>query len=406
MNREAKPKPLITLKRRKKPALASPKRTSLGSKAQLKRKPKAPPNPQRANLKASPTRFRAKPLSPIFSILQIAVLTVGISTIVGSGISLLNDWNQEVIESSLPDAHQPAIAVANNSQQSQLENLFSLTAVGQEIAPLKQELIAATANYPQLQAGIFIADISSKSFVNVAGTNSVSAASTIKLPILVAFFQEVDAGKASLKEILKTSKENIGGGSGYMQYQPVGTQHTALKTATKMITISDNTATNMLMERLGGAKELNQRFTEWGLTHTRIRNLLPDLTGTNTTTPEDLSNLLLKLDRGELVSPESRDRILEIMQQTERNTLLPQGIEPEATIAHKTGDIKSVLGDSGLISLPSGKRYIVSVLVKRPDNDPQAKALIQEISRITYRYFQQQPTPGSTVSTQPLDESS
>ena len=77
-----------------------------------------------------------------------------------------------------------------------------------------------------------------------------------------------------------------------MQFQDPGKQFTALETATKMITISDNTATNMLIERLGGAEALNQRFREWGLTQTAIRNVLPDLEGTNTTSAKDLAYLL------------------------------------------------------------------------------------------------------------------
>jgi beta-lactamase class A len=154
-----------------------------------------------------------------------------------------------------------------------------------------------------------------------------------------------------------------------------------------MITISDNTATNMLIKRMGGAEAVNQRFLEWGLTATVIRNLLPDLEGTNSTSPEDLGNLLAKIDRGQLISLRSRDRLLHIMSNVVTNTLLPQGLEDEATISHKTGDIRSVLGDAGIIDMPNGQRYIASVLVKRPDNDPKAKELIQQISKTVYQHL-------------------
>ena len=416
MNRGVKPKPLITIKRRRRKSAAKSRNSSQNlqsAKSTVDSPQTRSSQPSQANLLRSrlqnsasrPNIFasrRAKTrtkVSPLSLVIKVAVFAVGISTIIGSGLSWADSWQQSSLRSSLPNTYQPAITQSNQSSQvAKLEKLFSLSAIGQEIDPLRQELMALEAKYPDLEAGIFIADIANKSFVSIAGTSSFSAASTIKLPILVAFFQEVDAGKVSLKEKLATSKENIGGGSGYMQYQPEGTEYSALRTATSMITVSDNTATNMIMERVGGAGKLNQKFQEWGLAETRIRNLLPDLTGTNTTSPEDLSNLLLKIDRGELVSPESRKQILKIMKQTRTNTLLPQGLEPDATIAHKTGDIKSVLGDSGLIYLPTGKRYIASVLVKRPDNDPQARAMIQEISRITYQYFKGQTTPETTVS--------
>ena len=61
------------------------------------------------------------------------------------------------------------------------------------------------------------------------------------------------------------------------------------------------------------------------------------------------------------------------MEGTVTKTLLPQGIEKDAVIAHKTGDIGTVLGDAGIIDMPNGKRYIAAVMVKRPYNDPAAR---------------------------------
>jgi len=85
----------------------------------------------------------------------------------------------------------------------------------------------------------------------------------------------VDAGKIRLDEMLTIKQELIGGGSGSMQYKPTGTKFTALETATKMITISDNTATNMLIARLGWCGGFESAVPELGLTTTEIRNPLP-----------------------------------------------------------------------------------------------------------------------------------
>lgn len=324
--------------------------------------------------------------TPVAFLCRLTIIAVGISTIVGTAVTVATSINNDVaIKNSTPTTQ---IVPQTRTRSPDLENLFSLVAVGQEIIPLKKQLQTLTQKYPQLEAGILIADIEDKSYVSIEGTETFSSASTIKLPILVAFFQDVDAGKIELDELLTITEENISGGSGYLQYQPVGKKITALKAVTDMIAVSDNTATNMAIERLGGATTLNQRFVDWGLNATKIRNPLPDLEGTNTTSPEDLSNLLLKIDRGQLVSSRSQERIMQIMQQTQRNHLLPQGLGQGATIAHKTGDLLSILGDTGIINLPNGKRYIASVLVKRSDNDPQAESLIREISRTTYEYFQ------------------
>jgi beta-lactamase class A len=92
------------------------------------------------------------------------------------------------------------------------------------------------------------------------------------------------------------------------------------------------------------------------------------------------------------MSMKSRDRLLEIMRRIENDTLLPQGLEKGATIAHKTGTLSGLLADIGLIDTPSGKRYLASVLVKRPRNDAGAEKLVQQISRLAYQRFNQGDT--------------
>ena len=315
--------------------------------------------------------------------IYVVVIVVGISTILGTIVSLATF---ETATETTPVATQTSESQGN----SRLDSLFEISSLGKEIVPLESSLQQLAGQYRDLEPKVFVVDLDTKGFVSIEGEEIIASASTIKLPILVAFFQDVDRGKISLEERLTMTTNHIGEGSGTMQYQEPGTKFSALETASKMMTISDNTATNMLIERMGGIEKLNQRFIKMGLKATRLRNPLPDLTGTNTTTAEDLGNLLAKIDTGELISLRSRDRLLYIMRNLVRNTLLPVGLEPGAIIAHKTGDIKSVLADAGIIDMPNGKRYIASVLVKRPDNSPQAKEFIQKASGIIYQYFEPQ----------------
>jgi len=234
---------------------------------------------------------------------------------------------------------------------------------------------------------MMVVDLDSGTFAQISANQSIAAASTIKTPILVAFFQDVDAGKIKLDEQLEMSADVKVGQAGDLQYLPTGTKISALETATKMIVISDNTATNMIIKRLGGIAALNQRFKSWGLNSTVINNQLPDLEGTNTISTQDLVTLLAMIDRGKLIEPRSRDRFMDIMRRPITNTLLPQGIGEEARIIHKTGDIGLAVGDAGIVDMPNGKRYAIGVMVKRPDNDQRANELIRQISRATYEFF-------------------
>ena len=93
--------------------------------------------------------------------------------------------------------------------------------------------------------------------------------------------------------------------------------------------------------------------------------------------------------KGQLVSKTTSQRIIDIMAGNERRHLLPKGLGTGARIANKTGFIGAMLGDVGLVELPTGKRYVVAVMVERPRHDPRAETLIPSISRSAYQHFNQ-----------------
>ncbi|MEM6753518.1 MAG: serine hydrolase [Cyanobacteria bacterium P01_C01_bin.38] len=335
-------------------------------------------------------KTRLKPMArTMLYILRLLIVGVGIGAIVGTALSVLDPATQNTT------ANSPK--VENQAQTPPRNQGFYLN---QEIIPLKSVLQSLVAASPNLTPGIFIADLDTGNYVDLNGNTSLPSASTIKLPILVAFFQDIEAGKIRLDEKLVMTKEMLAGGSGDMRSKPVGTQFTALEVADKMMVISDNTATNMLIARLGGIEALNQRFRTWGLTATTLRNQLPDIQGTNTTNSRELVQVMGMVSKGQLVSNRMSQQIIEIMRRNQRRHLLPKGLGTGATIANKTGFIGAMLGDVGLIELPSGKRYVAAVMVQRPRNDARAETLITSVSRSAYQYFNQpvaMPAPGTNV---------
>jgi beta-lactamase class A len=343
-------------------------------------------------------KTRLKPMArSLLYAMRLLIVGVGIGAIAGTILSVLDPATRinpaSLVSSNTDNVEQKA----QSNQNSQSSGLY----LSQEITSLKSAVQNLALANPNFTPGVFLVDLNSGGYVDINAGASFPAASTIKVPILVAFFQDVDAGKIRLDEILAMQQDMVAGGSGNMQYKPVGTQFTALEVATKMITISDNTATNMLIAKLGGIEALNQRFRSWGLTTTVIRNKLPDLEGTNTTSPKELGNLLAMVNQGNLVSMQSRDRLLDIMRHTERDTLLPSGLGAGATVAHKTGDIGTMLADAGLVDMPNGKRYIATVMILRPNNDPRAEKLISAISGIAYQQFSQNAAPNPVGNTPP-----
>ncbi|AFY32051.1 serine hydrolase [Calothrix sp. PCC 7507] len=257
---------------------------------------------------------------------------------------------------------------------------------------LEPQIKTLMAKYSFLQTGMFFLDLETGNYLDIGGDRVFPAASTIKLPILIAFFQDLDAGKVRLDEQLTMRSDLVTNGSGIMQYERVGKKYTALETVNKMITISDNTATNMIIDRLGGAAKLNQRFRGWGLKDTVIRRLLADLRGTNTTSSQDLARVLALVVNNKLVSPQSREQALDILRHTTIHTLLPAGLGKGAVIANKTGDIGFIIGDAGFITMPNGKHYLAAIFVKRPYRDSRGRDFIRQVSQLVYNYLSQ-PNP-------------
>ncbi len=261
-----------------------------------------------------------------------------------------------------------------------------LIPTGKQINWLRERLSTVRKSYPSLNTGVIFLDLQTGDYVDFNGDKVYATASIIKLPILIAFFQAVDAGTIRLDETWTMTRDVIVGESGDFQDLPVNSRIPAQSVVDKMITISDNTATNMVIKRLGGIAAVNRRFQQMGLSNTRLRDWLPDVDGSNTTTPKDMVQLLVMLDRRSLLSPSSQANALDIMRRVKNRKLLAAGIGPGATIAHKTGYIGSLLGDAGIIEMPNGKRYVAAVIVAN-DREDSAWDFIPQVSQIVYSYF-------------------
>ena len=317
-------------------------------------------------------------------LLRLSILGAGLGAIIGTVLAIVRPQQHFLVE-----ATPVAPALTAPTAGSPADSPLALQPT-HKLLPLREQFATLAAARPQLTPGAYVIDLNTGEYLNLRGEERFSAASTIAVPILVALFQAVEAEAVALDEGLAMRPDlidRIDAGSNASPDRPPNRQYSVLEAAEQAIITGDNAAANLLIDRLGGIAALNARFREWGLEHTTIRNLLPDLSGTNTTSPQDLAKLVAMVERGHLVGPQSRGRILAIMRQTQTQAFLPPELAAGATIAYKTGDIGSMVGDIGLIDMPSGKRYIAAVLVERPHNDPHARELIRAYARAAHRYF-------------------
>ena len=197
-------------------------------------------------------------------------------------------------------------------------------------------------------------------------------ASTIKTYILACLFEKIERGEASLEDELVYKKEHFVDGSGVFRALSFGTKMCVKDVATLMIIVSDNIATNMMIEYLG-IDTINASIQGFGCTHTVLHNPIhfDQYAQLGTTTPRDYASMFERLVKGELVSPNASAQMLEIFKQQHYNSMLTKyfppyfldsedtGDEELISIASKSGSMDACRNDGGIVFTPYGPYIIV-----------------------------------------------
>ena len=342
---------------------------------------------------------------PLLLLLRLILMGIGLGVISGSALKMLAPqvqkgrntlppWlNLELLQGAgLTKGDQPQTTA---TAPTRVDNLGRFE-TREEITALSRRWQQLAAAQKDLQASAFLLMLDDGRYAELSPDTALPAASSIKTPILLVALELLDAGNLSWNEPLTLSKTTVGGGAGWMASKPLGSRFPTHEVATEMIRVSDNTATNLLIERIGGQEALNERFNALGLSATVVNNWLPDLDGTNTTSARDLARSIALVDTGEALSTRSRDLFREVMGTSRTNRLLPGGLlkglggeqgEPDDSlmvkgyrVLNKTGDIGIAYADVGLIEMPDGGRAVAAFLVKGPFNDPRSTELIRAMA--------------------------
>ena len=333
-------------------------------------------------------------------IINIFIASISLSVLLGSLLRVLGPINQNnqinrrinIVGKSL--RYNKKTSLRKKSDLLLLYNNNSQKFQRLEILIKKWESLISKNK--DLEVSCYLFSLDNKYYAEINQEIKLPAASSIKVPILIILLTMLDKEEISWDEKLILTEDTVGGGSGWMAYQKIGNEFPIYEVASEMIRVSDNTATNLLIKRIGGINTINQKFKEIGLQNTQINNLLPDLDGTNLTTTKDLSLGMALVDSGYLLNVSSRDIFREIMRKSKTNTLIPSGIlrglgkETRDTdyqlslkgylVHNKTGDIGISYSDTALIQTPNNSRVFASFIVKGPFNDPRLPELIRNLS--------------------------
>ncbi len=253
-----------------------------------------------------------------------------------------------------------------------------------EMVGVENTIKAIAAEYPNVHGSVFAWDYETGRYVSYNADEAFPAASIIKLPVLLQLFRSMEFGQRTIDDKMTLTDYYRAEGSGDLQFQKEGNQYSLDTLARKMIEISDNSSTNMLMSSIGGMGDVNRAVRAWGLKHTQVNNWLPDMKGTNYTTTADLARMLYNIENEDFLSAESKAKILDYMGHVKNNRLLVAGLGAGAKCWHKTGDIGHMLGDAGIVTTPDGHKYVVAIMAKRPYNNPNGKEFVVRASSAVY----------------------
>ncbi len=217
-------------------------------------------------------------------------------------------------------------------------------------------------------------------------------ASSIKLTILLELLRQAQEGKLSLSEkhILVRSEMTRNDSEAILNKLGDGTVSMSLRDlATFMVVLSDNTAANILIDRLG-MENINSGINHLGLRETKLRRRMIDLEAArkgneNVSTPREMLTLLESVrDHKALDDEHSKEyfEILRLPKESEFHRALPD----DAVIADKPGSLEGVRCDTGLIDLPSHP-FIISVMTTYLKHDSEGDQAVEDVARLAYDYF-------------------
>ena len=235
------------------------------------------------------------------------------------------------------------------------------------------------------------------------GDEVMPTASLIKFPLLIELYWQVAEGKLNLTDMLTLKDADKVPGSGILTtHFSEGATFSVKDCCRLMIAFSDNTATNMILDKIG-IPSANKRVAELGCPNTRINakvflgsktSIDPERTkkyGLGSTTANEMVKLLELVHEGKVVSKDACKEMLEHLKKCEDKDMFPKLLPEKTVVAHKTGSVTGVRTDAGIIYTPGGP---VAVCVLTMDNDDKSwrpdnagNVLCARVAREVYDYY-------------------
>jgi beta-lactamase class A len=259
--------------------------------------------------------------------------------------------------------------------------VLSGQAAGQLAADLKTKFerrVQEIASRLDGVVGYVFVDLTSGERITRLERETFPTASTIKLAIVYELFKQAAEGKIRLDETITLDRGKAVGGSGVLI--ELGTPTLSIRDyAALMVTLSDNTATNILIDRLG-MEQIARRMHGLGLNATKLRRHMMDTAAArrgdeNVSTPDDIAGLL------QAMPPDG----LELLKKP-KESRLRKGLPSGVATADKPGELEGVRVDAGIV-YAKNRPFVLCVMTTFLKDEGEGERAIEEISRTAYDYY-------------------
>ena len=270
--------------------------------------------------------------------------------------------------------------VAETTEEATPEQVM-LIPTGEEIHPemrearIKEAVAPIAARYLEHGGGDVSYYLNAVDWAEpvVYNIHSMDPASVMKIYVLARVTEGIADGTIERNDTHIMDATNVAEGSGDLQFEPYGSSYTVGQLVREMMRKSDNTATNMLIDVVGGVEEMHESVERWGLEDTLYGSKFvgPSVVigpRYNQTSAADVGKLLTRIARGEFLGGAWDESIIEEMTHTENDSKIAARLPAGVTVAHKTGELEGLEHDAAILTTDADT-YILVIFMDEGSND-------------------------------------
>jgi beta-lactamase class A len=238
--------------------------------------------------------------------------------------------------------------------------------------------------------GVAIVDLTDGHKYLLHANDVFAQASSIKICVLAELYRQAQQGKLKLTDLYTVNAADLVQDSDIMGgLTPGVTQITLRDLATMMVAVSDNSATNVLIDRVG-MDNVNAFLKAQGLHETKLRRKMMDVKAAgegreNVSTPNEMLSLLEALYRGQILNKEMTADFFKVLS-THKDSFIPRDLPDDLKIANKPGELEGVRNDSGVVFVDK-RPYILCVMTAYLHRERDGEEAISNVSLAAWRMF-------------------